>query len=50
MNTEKDKWRLDNKKQTNTETKQKTNKETVPGGSLVYVMVKSLSQASRSLP
>lgn len=49
MNTEKDKWRLDNEK-TNTETKQKTNKETVPGGSLVYVIVKSLSQASRSLP
>lgn len=38
------------RKNKKTETKQKTNKETVPGRSLVYVMVVSLSHASRSFP
>lgn len=33
-----------------TETKPKTNKVTVPGGSVVYVMAMSIRQASRSLP
>lgn len=33
-----------------TETKQKTNKETASGVSLIYVMLMSLSHSSRSIP